>query len=81
MGTAGAELDLHARVVDGFTVEPGTAPCPDAALAGTPTALARVVYGGRSLSDAVAAGDVAVSGDRAGAERFLTLFSLPDETA
>ena len=74
------DLALQARVQDGvFTVEPGTAPAPDAGLAGAPEALAALVYGGRPLGEAVAAGDVALTGDVAAAERFLTLFTLPDK--
>jgi DNA-binding HxlR family transcriptional regulator len=74
------DLELHARVADGtFTVEPGTAPSPDAGLAGSPEALAALVYGGRSLADATAAGEVTVTGDHAAAVRFLTLFTLPQK--
>ena len=39
------------------------------------------MYGGRPLDDAVAAGDVAVTGDRDAAERFLTLFTLPEKAS
>lgn len=49
----------------------------DATLSGEPTALASVVYGGRPLTEAEAAGAVAVEGNRALAKRFLTLFRLP----
>lgn len=38
-------------------------------------------YGGRPLADAVAAGEVAVCGDPAAAERLLTLFTLPEKSA
>ncbi|WP_448615096.1 winged helix-turn-helix transcriptional regulator [Modestobacter sp. URMC 112] len=76
------DLELHARVVDGtFTVEPGSAPSPDACLAGTPEALAALVYGGRPLADAVSTGEVTVTGDLAAAERFLGLFTLPEKVA
>lgn len=74
------DLDLCARVVDGaFTVEPGTAAAPDAALSGSPEALAGLVYGGRDLEEAVRSGDVTVDGDVRAARRFPTLFILPDE--
>jgi DNA-binding HxlR family transcriptional regulator len=76
------DLDLHAQLVDGaFTIEPGTAAAPDAALAGAPEALAGLVYGGRDLDDAVRQGQVSVSGDEDAARRFLTLFTLPDKVA
>lgn len=42
-----------------------------------PVTLASVVYGGRPVVDAEAAGAMAISGDRALAERFFTLFLLP----
>lgn len=75
-----AGTDLRARVEDGtFTVGPGTADDPDATLTGTPEALAGLIYGGRDLDEAAGSGDVAVSGDRAAARRFLTLFTLPEK--
>lgn len=42
-----------------------------------PMTLASVVYGGRPIDDAEAAGGMAITGDRALAERFFTLFLLP----
>lgn len=76
------DVELHARVDDGaFTIEPGTAPVPDATVSGTPEALAGVVYGGRPLDDATAAGDVAVTGDVDAARRLLALFPLPEKYA
>ncbi|WP_404372193.1 winged helix-turn-helix transcriptional regulator [Sphingomonas sp. MMS24-J45] len=42
-----------------------------------PATLASVVYGGRPIADAEAAGTLRISGDRALAERFVTLFPLP----
>jgi hypothetical protein len=38
---------------------------------------ASVVYAGRPLADAVATGDLEVSGDEGAAERFLSMYSLP----
>jgi hypothetical protein len=38
---------------------------------------AAVVYGGRPRADAMATGDLHVSGDHAAAEQFLSLYSLP----
>ena len=49
----------------------------DAVIDTDPVTLASVVYGGRPLSDAEAAGGMAITGDRALAERFFTLFLLP----
>ncbi len=75
------DLELHARVVDGtFTIEPGT-PSSDADFVGTPEALASLVYGGRPLAEAIASGDVVVTGDRTAVERFLILFTAPDKVA
>jgi DNA-binding HxlR family transcriptional regulator len=42
-----------------------------------PMTMASVVYGGRPIADAEAAGALRISGDRALAERFVTLFVLP----
>jgi DNA-binding HxlR family transcriptional regulator len=46
-----------------------------------PMTLASIVYGGRPLADAEAAGALRLIGDRALAERFVTLFVLPDKFA
>jgi DNA-binding HxlR family transcriptional regulator len=46
-----------------------------------PVSLASVVYGGRPLADAEAAGALTITGDRALAERFVTLFPLPPKMA
>ncbi|MEO7169887.1 MAG: winged helix-turn-helix transcriptional regulator [Sphingomonas sp.] len=45
-----------------------------------PVTLASVVYGGRPIGDAESAGALKLSGDRALAERFITLFPLPPKT-
>lgn len=42
-----------------------------------PMTLASVVYGGRPIADAEAAGSLRISGDRRLAETFVTLFPLP----
>lgn len=42
-----------------------------------PATLASVVYGGRPIGDAEAAGTLRITGDRARAETFVTLFPLP----
>lgn len=56
----------------------GAVPAPDAAVEADPDALAAVVYGGRKLTEAMAAGDVRVEGDKALVKRFVTFFPLPD---
>lgn len=50
----------------------------DVALRGSPDALAGVIYGERTLDEAVKAGDVTVEGDRRMAARFVRLFPLPE---
>ena len=42
-----------------------------------PVTLASIVYGGRPIADAEGAGALTISGDRALAENFVTLFPLP----
>lgn len=42
-----------------------------------PPTLASIVYGGRPIADAEAAGALTLTGDRVLAERFVTLFPLP----
>jgi len=44
---------------------------------GDPMTIASVVYGGRPLADAEATGTLRIEGNRALAERFVTLFPLP----
>jgi DNA-binding HxlR family transcriptional regulator len=44
-----------------------------------PVSMASVVYGGRPLGDAEADGAVRITGDRALAEKFVTLFPLPEK--
>jgi DNA-binding HxlR family transcriptional regulator len=58
-------------------IEPGEADTPDATISGDPRMFAAVTYGGRPLSDAVAAGDLTVTGDADAARLFLSLYTLP----
>ncbi|MFY9623138.1 MAG: transcriptional regulator, partial [Rhodoplanes sp.] len=44
---------------------------------GTASALAAAVYGGQSLKALTAQGALSLEGDRALAEKFVTLFPLP----
>jgi len=60
-----------------LTVTPGEPDAPDATISGDPRMFAAVTYGGRSFADALAAGDLEVTGDRDAAERFLSLYTLP----
>jgi DNA-binding HxlR family transcriptional regulator len=49
----------------------------DVLFTGSPTALAAAVYGGQPLDELAKPGALTTDGDRAIAERFLTLFPLP----
>lgn len=60
-----------------LTIEAGEPADPDATIAGDPRAFASVTYGGRPFADAVASGDLVVTGDVAAADTFLHLYSLP----
>ncbi|MFF5721566.1 winged helix-turn-helix transcriptional regulator [Streptomyces buecherae] len=73
---------FHARVADGvFEIDRGTTSAPDATIEGPPDALASVVYGGRDMTEATHASDLAIKGDLTAVERFLSLFSLPEPAA
>ena len=60
-----------------ITAERGEPDGADLVLSGAAPVLAGAIYGGRPLSELEAAGLLAVKGDRALAERFVTLFPLP----
>ena len=55
----------------------GSAAGTDLLLSGTAPAIAAAVYGGQPLEALEAAGALGIDGDRALAERFVTLFPLP----
>jgi DNA-binding HxlR family transcriptional regulator/putative sterol carrier protein len=80
--TIGMVLDgapYVARFVDGaISVLRGETEPADAVLKGAPGAFKPVLFGGIPLAEAEASGWVCVTGDRAVAERFVTLFALPD---
>lgn len=57
-----------------LVVERGGVENPDAVVTTQATAFARVLYYGRSLDDAIAAGDLRVDGDRRAVEALLALF-------
>ena len=56
----------------------GIADC-DVVFMGEPSAIPEYVYGKRPLADMEAEGRLAITGDRALAERFQTFFGLPDK--
>jgi len=60
-----------------LTIEAGEPAQADATIAGDPRAFASVTYGGRPLADAVATGDLVVTGTLVSAESFLHLYTLP----
>lgn len=59
-------------------IGPGEAPGADVTITGAAEDLFSVVRGVRDLAEAEAAGDLEVAGGRAKAERFFTLFPLPE---
>lgn len=61
----------------GFPIVRGDVAGADVVFAGDPRALTGAVYGGVPLAALEQAGALTISGDRALAERFLTLFPLP----
>jgi DNA-binding HxlR family transcriptional regulator len=84
---------LHARIgfrigtetfltrVSGGRIEVARGPIDraDVVFTGMPPAIAAAVYGGQPLDALAAAGAVSLEGDRALAERFVTLFPLPSK--
>ncbi|MES2291418.1 MAG: winged helix-turn-helix transcriptional regulator [Pseudomonadota bacterium] len=61
----------------GIAIRRVDAPQAPVVLSTDPMTLASLVYGGRPFADAEAAGVLRIEGDRALAERFVTLFPLP----
>jgi DNA-binding HxlR family transcriptional regulator/putative sterol carrier protein len=61
-----------------FEIARGDAAAPDATIKTDPGNLIALIHGRRSLAEAVATGDVQISGDEQVAERFLGLFPLPE---
>ncbi len=69
-----------ARVdADGIAIRRDDPADSDALFVSDPVTLASIVYGGRPIADAEADGALKLSGDRALAERFVTLFTLPQK--
>jgi DNA-binding HxlR family transcriptional regulator/putative sterol carrier protein len=72
------EETFYARVFNHqFEIIRGNATKPDAVLETTPDTLTALVYGGRSLTEAIKSGDMRLEGDKKMLERFLKLFPLP----
>ena len=71
--------DVFVAVVAGgrLTLARGRAPGAAAVIATGPGTLAQILWHGRSLRDAIAAGEATVAGDRRALDRFLRLFPLP----
>jgi DNA-binding HxlR family transcriptional regulator len=73
---------FRAEVIRGdFEIERGSAERPDATIEADSNTLAGLVYSGLPLSEAMSSGDVKIEGDEEAAERFLTLFPLPEPAA
>ena len=73
----GAESFVAVVDESGIAIRRGEADGATVVFDTDPPTLASVVYGGRPLADAEAAGALRLSGDRALGERFVTLFPLP----
>jgi DNA-binding HxlR family transcriptional regulator/putative sterol carrier protein len=56
----------------------GASKKPDVIIEALPGTLAALIYGGASLDDAIASGDLRYEGSEALLRHFLTLFSLPE---
>ena len=74
-----AEETFRARVTDGrLELERGQVDRPDAVVEGDTETLKALAFVGRPFDEAVSAGALKVTGDQALAERFFTLFKLPE---
>jgi len=76
----GAEAFLGRLENGGIVIRREDASGADLVFASDPTTMASIVYGGRPIADAEASGALALTGDRALAKRFVTLFPLPEKT-
>jgi DNA-binding HxlR family transcriptional regulator len=74
------EEEFAGELADGsIDIAAGPAAPADLVLSGPPPMLAAAIYGGVPLAALEAEGAIRVAGDRALAERFVTLFPLPDK--
>jgi len=74
------EERFYAKVAgSSFEIEPGEAKEPNATIhAPDHMNLVSVIFNSRTLADAVAAGDITIEGNEQAAERYVSLFPLPD---
>lgn len=63
---------------DGLGVRRGVPDAPDAVIIADAGVVNDVIWNGRTLDDAVRAGDLSITGDRESVERFVRLFPLPE---
>ena len=56
----------------------GEIAAPDAVVAGSPSAIASIIYAGRPLADAIASGDLQIKGDLDLVRRLPACFPLPE---
>jgi hypothetical protein len=74
------EEEFHAYLAEGrIEIAAGPAAPADLVLSGGPAMLAAAIYGGVPLATLEAQGALRVEGERALAERFVTLFPLPEK--
>lgn len=73
----GAETFVAVVDASGITVRRADPDGANVVFDTDPPTLAAVVYGGRPIADAQSAGTMTIAGDRALADRFVTLFPLP----
>jgi DNA-binding HxlR family transcriptional regulator/putative sterol carrier protein len=72
------EHTFHARVAGGrIEVARGEAPSADAVVTSEPGTFLAISHGRATLDDALAMGELEISGDRDVVARFVTLFTLP----
>lgn len=82
--SASVELRLddqvfRVEIADGhIEVDRGDADAPGTTIATDPATLIEVLHGHRKLADALAAGDLTITGDKRLGKRFTTLFPLPE---
>ena len=62
----------------GIAVSRGDVDGPDVEIEASAKALAEVLWGGRSPADAQRTGDLRIAGDKRAADRFFTLFPIPE---
>ena len=60
-------------------LEAGDLADADATVECNPNVLARIIYEGCKLSEAVQSGDLIIKGDKSAVKRFITLFPLPEK--